>query len=81
MLAVFLPSAQTFINIASQSSENPTSNLQRNTVQAGQIKKAQIFSVPEARTKFKISKFVNEKKIIFGENSAINITVHTWRGF
>lgn len=28
-LAVFLPSAQTFINITSQSIEKPTSNLQR----------------------------------------------------
>lgn len=43
VLAVFLPSAQTFINITSQPSEKPTSNLERKRGRDDQIKKAWTF--------------------------------------
>lgn len=46
VLAVFLPSAQTFINITSQPGEKPTSNLDRKSGRADQIKNHEHFHWP-----------------------------------
>lgn len=86
-LAVFLPSAQTFINIISQPSEKPTSNLDRQRERAIKYKSSSSTDqyVLQVRKKgFKTGKRLNslkKKKNIFGENSTMNTTLLTRRGF
>lgn len=48
VLAVLLPSAQTFINITSQPYEKPTSNLERKRESAGQIRSLRLTTCTES---------------------------------